>query len=490
MVCQRTRPETQKRNEGAVITILGSPRRCCDGVTRREALQASSLPFLGGLLTGPASAAAIPSGGNGPAKSVIVLYLLGGAPTQDMCDLKPQAPGGIRGEFSPIDTNVPGIQVCEHLPLSARWMHRTAIVRTVNHKAGCHNPMPSLTGYPEPLPSIGVVQDHLPPSMGSVCQYLRGGGSDLPGYVHMPCMLGWGQHIRRAGPYGGFLGRQYDPLFTECSPYSDVPSPGLYQPQTVKGVPKLPTASLPEGITLDRLNQRRTLAQQFDDRLRHTESRQEFEQSRNDALTLLTSRKVRDAFDIDQVSPEVRDRYGRTLFGTSALIARQLVQEGVQFINVTWDIFWTRPGKLDGSGWDTHQRNFGILKELLLPNFDVTFTGLMEDLSVSGLLDETLVVVMSDMGRTPKINDKQGGRDHWTFCYSVMFAGAGIRGGTIYGASDDHAAYVRDNPVSPADINATIYRCLGIDLDMHIPDSAGQPVRIGMGGQPIEEILV
>lgn len=490
MVCQRARPETQKRNEGAVITILGSPRRCCDGVTRREALQASSLPFLGGLLTGPASAAAIPSGGNGPAKSVIVLYLLGGAPTQDMCDLKPQAPGGIRGEFSPIDTNVPGIQVCEHLPLSARWMHRTAIVRTVNHKAGCHNPMPSLTGYPEPLPSIGVVQDHLPPSMGSVCQYLRGGGSDLPGYVHMPCMLGWGQHIRRAGPYGGFLGRQYDPLFTECSPYSDVPSPGLYQPQTVKGVPKLPTASLPEGITLDRLNQRRTLAQQFDDRLRHTESRQEFEQSRNDALTLLTSRKVRDAFDIDQVSPEVRDRYGRTLFGTSALIARQLVQEGVQFINVTWDIFWTRPGKLDGSGWDTHQRNFGILKELLLPNFDVTFTGLMEDLSVSGLLDETLVVVMSDMGRTPKINDKQGGRDHWTFCYSVMFAGAGIRGGTIYGASDDHAAYVRDNPVSPADINATIYRCLGIDLDMHIPDSAGQPVRIGMGGQPIEEILV
>ena len=474
-----------------MITLLGSSRRCCDGITRREALQAGAVPLFGGLsgFSPQVPASTSSQTRRAKAKSVIVLYLLGGAPTQDMFDLKPLAPSGIRGEFSPVDTNVPGVQICEHLPLTARWMHKTAVVRTVNHKAGCHNPMPSLTGYPEPLPSIGVVQDHLPPSMGSVCQYLRGDGSDLPAYVHMPCMLGWGQHIRRAGPYGGFLGRQYDPLFTECSPYSDIPSPGIYQPQTVKGVPKLPTASLPDGITLDRLNRRRTLAQQFEDRLRNTKIHQEFQQSRNDALTLLTSQKVRDAFDVDRVSPDLREQYGRTLFGTSALIARKLVQEGVQFVNVTWDIFWTRPGKLDGSGWDTHERNFGILKELLLPNFDVTFSGLMEDLSTSGLLDETLVVVMSDMGRTPKINDKQGGRDHWTFCYSVLFAGAGIRGGTIYGASDDQAAYVHDKPVSPADINATVYQCLGIDSDLHIPDSAGQPVRIGMGGQAIEEIL-
>ena len=162
----------------------------------------------------------------------------------------------------------------------------------------------------------------------------------------------------------------------------------------------------------------------------------------------------------------------------------------MQFVNVTWDIFWTRPGKLDGSAWDTHQRNFGILKDPLLLNFDQTFSGLMEDLSDCGLLDETLVVVMSDMGRTPKINDKQGGRDHWTFCYSVMFAGAGVRGGTIYGTSDDHAAYVRDKPVSPADINATIYHCLGIDPDMLIPDSGGQPVRVGLSGNAIDEILV
>lgn len=425
----------------------------------------------------------------GKAKSVIVLYLLGGAPTQDMCDLKPNAPSGIRGEFNPIDSNVPGIQLCEHLPLSAKWMHKTAIVRTVNHKGGCHNPMPSLTGYPEPLPSIGVVQDHLPPSVGSVCDYLRGDSSELPAYVHMPCMLGWGQHIRRAGPYGGFLGRKHDPLFTECVPYSDKPSPDTYSPQLVKGVPKLPTASLPAGVTLDRLNRRRSLTQQFDDRLRDTETRAEFERSQNGAMTLLTSKKVQDAFDVERVSQKLRDQYGRTLFGTSALIGRKLVEAGVQFINVTWDVFWTRPGKLDGAGWDTHQRNFGILKELLLPNFDVTFSGLMQDLDQSGLLDETLVVVMSDMGRTPKINDKKAGRDHWTFCYSVMFAGAGIKGGSIYGASDDQAAYVKDKPVSPADINATIYQCLGIDPETHVPDSVGAPVRISMGGRPISDIL-
>jgi len=272
-------------------------------------------------------------------------------------------------------------------------------------------------------------------------------------------------------------------------PYSDKPSPGTYQPQLVKGVPKLPTASLPAGLTLDRLNQRRTLAEQFDDRLRESETRGQFERSQQGALTLLTSKKVHDAFEVDSIPSQLREQYGKTLFGTSALIGRKLVEAGVQFVNVTWDMFWTRPGKLDGAGWDTHQRNFGILKELLLPNFDVTFSGLMQDLSDSGLLDETLVVVMSDMGRTPKINKNQAGRDHWTFCYSVMLAGAGIRGGTIYGESDSQAAYVKDNPVSPADINATIYECLGIDPDMRVPDSAGQPVRVALDGRVIRDVL-
>ena len=476
-----------------MITLLGNPRRCCDGLTRRETLQAGGLAMLGGLFGLPkhVATAAVQDASSkrpGKAKSVIVLYLLGGAPTQDMFDMKPTAPSGIRGEFNPIPSNAPGIEVCELLPKHAKWMSEAAVVRSVNHKGGCHNPMPSLTGYPEPLPSIGVVQDKLPPSMGSVCEYLNTEQDGFPDYVHMPCMLGWGQHIRRAGPYGGFLGRQYNPFFTECQPTSEKPSPDTYHPQIVLGTPQLPNAELPAGITLDRLNKRQKLAKQFDDALRRTEVGNEFERVQDGAISLLTSNRIRNAFDVERIDAKVRDRYGRTLFGNSALIARKLVEEGVRFVNVTWDIFWTRPSKLDGAGWDTHSRNFGILKETLLPNYDHTFSGLMEDLSERGILDETLVVVMSDMGRTPKIN-KKAGRDHWTFCYSVMFAGAGIRGGTVFGTSDDQAAYVKDKPVSPADICTTIYQCLGIDPNLQIPDSAGQPVRIRMGGRVIEEIL-
>ncbi len=474
-----------------MLKMLGSARRCCDGITRRETLQAGGLAMLGNMFGLPgnlASAAnSVPSNKAARAKSVIVLYLLGGAPTQDMFDMKPDAPGGVGGEFRPVSTDVPGMHVCELLPQHAEWMNQSAIVRTVNHKAGCHNPMPSLTGYPEPLPSIGVVQDNLPPSIGSVCEYMNQ-EDDFPAYVHMPCMLGWGQHIRRAGPYAGFLGRQYDPLFTECDPTSAKPSPDTYSPQVVHGTPRLPVASLPPGVTLDRLNARRKLTDQFDDALRRLESGDEFERAQKGALSLLTSNQIRDAFDIEKVPGDLRDRYGRTLFGNSALIARQLVERGTKFVNVTWDIFWTRPGKLDGSGWDTHQRNFGILKDVLLPNYDQTFSGLMWDLSSRGLLDETLVVVMSDMGRTPKIN-KNAGRDHWTFCYSVLFAGAGIQGGAVYGESDEQAAYVKDKPVSPADICATIYECLGIDPEMHVPDSTGQPVKVALGGKPIREIL-
>ncbi|MEO1998545.1 MAG: DUF1501 domain-containing protein [Planctomycetaceae bacterium] len=474
-----------------MITMLGSPRRCCDGLTRRESLQAGGLSMLGGLFGLPpqlASAAAANAQRPGKAKSVIVLYLLGGIPSQDMFDMKPDAPDGIRGEFNPISTNAAGIEVCELMPKHTQWMNRAAIVRTVNHKAGCHNPMPSLTGYPEPLPSIGVVQDNLPPSMGSVCEYLNTEHGGFPDYVHLPCMLGWGQHIRRAGPYAGFLGRQYDPLFTECQPTTAKPAADTYHPQVVLGTPQLPNAKLPSGITLDRLNTRRTLARQFDDTLRRQELDSEFKRVQNGALGLLTSNRIRDAFDVESVDPKTRDKYGRTLFGSSALIARKLVEEGVRFVNVTWDIFWTRPGKLDGAGWDTHSRNFGILRDTHLPNYDLTFSGLMEDLSQRGILDETLVVVMSDMGRTPKIN-KNAGRDHWTFCYSVLLAGAGIRGGTVYGASDDQAAYVKDKPVSPADICATIYECLGINPDLQVPDSAGQPVKIRMGGRVIRDIL-
>jgi hypothetical protein len=434
----------------------------------------------------------------GKAKSVILLYLLGGAATQDMVDLKPSAPAEIRGEFKPIATSVPGIQICEHLPRMAGWMHKVALVRSLNHKAGCHNCLPSYTGYEVPPPDQHP-RDTDPPSMGSVCEYLHESAGlhhakkhDLPAYVYMPCWLGWGQVFRRAGPYAGFLGKRFDPLTTECAPYGDkdaLPAtPG--HPRIVRGEPYLPNSILTGDFTIDRLNGRRTLVEQVDDQLRRAESQtalSSFDRTQQRAFSLLTSSMMRAAFDLNSEDPRLLERYGRTLFGHSTLIARRLVEAGVRFVNVTWDLFWDRI-QIDYDAWDTHTRNFAILRENKLRHFDQTYTALLEDLDQRGLLDETLVVVMSEMGRTPKINGNAG-RDHWTYCYSMFFAGAGIRGGTVYGASDAQAAFVKDKPVSTADICATIYECLGIDPDFPVLDHSGRPHRIANGGRAIREIL-
>jgi hypothetical protein len=489
-----------------MLTLLGSPRRLCDGWTRRETLQAGALTLLGGLnlpgLLRAEAAGPRPGIPAGKAKHVIALYLLGGAATQDMFDLKPAAPAEVRGEFKPIATSAPGVQVSEHLPRLARWMHKAAVVRSVSHKAGCHNPLPSYTGS-ELLPTdIISTRDTYPPSMGSVCEWLRqqnarrpAGGrrpaAALPDYVYLPCYLGWGQAIRRPGPYAGFLGKPFDPLFTECTPYLD---PGVScapgRPQVVRGQARLPDGAWSADMTLDRLHGRRTLLEQFDGEARRADAgvaRANFDRQRQRAFELLTSAAVRSAFDLDREPPAVRDRYGRTLFGSSTLMARRLIEAGVRFVNVTWDIFWDRH-RIDYDGWDTHTRNFPILKDYNLPQFDQTASALLADLEARGLLDETLVVVLSEMGRTPKVNPA-GGRDHWTYCYAVFLAGAGLRGGTVCGASDAHAAFVKDRPVRPADIVATVYHCLGIDPDLPVYDRSGRPVPAAQGGQPVREIL-
>jgi hypothetical protein len=466
-----------------MITMLGSPRRCCDGLT-----------LLGGAFNLPSLFAAQerrPADANpGKAKSVILLNLLGGAATQDMFDLKPDAPDGVRSEFKPIDTNVPGVRICEHLPRMAKWMHRAAIVRSVNHKAGCHNCLPLYTGFEVPQPDQHP-RDSDPPSMGSVCEYLNKRNGEFPAYAFLPCWLGWGQAFRRAGPYAGFLGKRFDPLTAQCEPFADPgakPAPGA--PAVVRGVPFLADSTLPEGVTIDRLDSRRSLLQQLDDQLPRAEAEASavYDRTRRQAFDLLTSSKVRAAFELKDEEPRLLDRYGRTLFGHSTVIARRLVERGVRFVNVTWDLFWDRI-KIDYDAWDTHTKNFPILRDNKLPHLDQTFSALMEDLEARGLLDETLVVLMSEMGRTPRVNPS-GGRDHWTFCYAALLAGAGIRGGTVYGSSDSQAAYVKDLPVSPADLCATIYHCLGIDPEMTVPDRSGKPVPVAQGGHPVREILV
>jgi hypothetical protein len=481
--------------------MLGSPRRACDGLTRRETLKAGSLALLGGFGLPQLLHAEETRRHRRPgrAKSVILLYLLGGAATQDMIDLKPNAPSEVRGEFSPIATNVTGVRIGEHLPKMSRWMHKIALVRSLNHRAGCHNTLPSYTGLEQLLDNTST-RDTYPPSMGSVCEHLRihsaerrDRESELPDYIYMPCYLGWGQAIRRPGPYAGFLGQRYEALYTEVTPYraptSPTPAPG--RPVTVLGEPRLPESTLAQGVTIDRLQTRRNLMQQIDDNLRQADAQRSidnFNRTQRRAFNLLTSAEIRSAFDLQQEDDRLRDRYGKTLFGNCSLIARRLVERDVRFVNVTWDLFWDRV-PINYDCWDTHSNNFSTLKNVNLPEFDQTYCTLLEDLETRGLLDETLVVVMSEMGRTPRINGSAG-RDHWTYCYGMWFAGAGIRGGSVVGESDNQAAYVKDRPVSPADVCATIYECLGIDPDMPVHDRAGRPVAAAQGGRAIREILV
>jgi hypothetical protein len=483
-----------------MITVLGSPRLSCDGFTRRETLKVGALSLLDGFFNLPSLLALEKSNGKrghqGKAKSVILLYLQGGPATQDMFDLKPSAPDSIRTDFKPIATNVPGIQVCEHLPKLAQWMHKTAVLRTVHHNGGCHNNLPMYTGYDVPPPDDSP-RDTDPPSMGSVCTYidqeiLGKKPGELPNYAYLPAPLGWGEARRKPGPGGGFLGQRYDPLFTVCEPYVDKPMKKSDDMQVVRGEPLFKDIELPEGMTLDRLSDRRSLLQQIDDQVRHAEAQPAhngFDGKMKVAFNLITSVAVREAFDLSREPDRLRQRYGHSLFGSSTLLARRLVERRVRFVNVSWDNFRERfEFPPSNQVWDTHERNFPILKDNHLPNLDQTYSALMEDLDERGLLDETLVVTMGEMGRTPKINDN-GGRDHWTFCYSVLMAGAGIRGGTIYGASDAHAAYIKDKPVHIRDICATIYHCLGIDPEMTVFDHGQRPVPIAHGGQPLMEIL-
>jgi hypothetical protein len=478
-----------------MLRMLGNPRRFCDGVTRREALTAGGLSVLGGFFNLPSLLALEdrrPADARpGKAKSVMVLYLHGGAPTQDMFDLKPTAPAEIRGEFKPIASSVPGIQVSEHLPRTARWMHRCAILRSVHHRAGCHNTLPSFTGSEQPVDvNDPIPKDSFPPGMGSVCEYLKPAHIDLPHYVALPSYLGWGFALKRPGPWGGFLGKRYDPLCSECKPAIDPKPPAGRRPMWL-GTPFLADTTFGPDMTIDRLDRRRSLLQQIDDEQRRAEARaggSDFDRVRQRAFSLLTGSKLKAAFNLDAEDPRVRERYGSHLFGSSALIGRRLIEAGVRFVDVYWDGYSARvPTNLDPY-WDTHSNNFVQLKQVNLPNLDQTLDALLDDLEGRGLLDETLLVLMSDFGRTPRINPAAG-RDHWTFCYSVVLAGAGIRGGTVCGSSDAHAAFVKDRPVRPADICATIYQCLGIDPETPVYDRSGRPVAINQGGEPIREVL-
>lgn len=458
-------------------------------LSRRQALAASASvlaaePLSRQLVGAESSTSKLPAG---KAKSVIMLYLHGGAPTQDMFDMKPKGPVESRGEFNPIATNVPGIDICEHMPRMARWMDRAAVLRAVHHKAGCHNEIPSFTGYESPSGMQELNDYHLPPSMGSVCEFLKPAGERLPAYVSLPNPLGY---LGETGPGPGFLGHRYAPLLTTAQPEFD-PGADLKNrphPVMVRGIPKINDSRLIDGMTVDRLRTRRDLLAQLDlGPSRQATDAMKFDQFQRWGFDVLTSHQLQSCFDPALFDQSVKERYGNTLFGNSAFIATKLVQQGVKFVNVIWTWYFQLIAGLQDFGWDTHEHNFSILKRYL-PHVDQVYSSLMEDLDRTGLLDETLVVLTSDFGRTPNVN-AMAGRDHWMHCYSTVLAGAGIRGGTVFGASDKQAAWPVDGPVRPADVCATVYECLGIDPDLTIHDRLNRPHRIAQGGDPIRAIL-
>lgn len=290
----------------------------------------------------------------------------------------------------------------------AKWMHKAAVVRTVGHKAGCHNTLPTYTGFSEPITDISNPNPNHPPSMGSVCEYLLGSPGGLPAYIYLPTYLGYGDAARRPGIYGGFLGQRYDPFMSEVEPFvpASIPKPYLREhPPLVEGLPRIPNGVLRDGMTLDRLDDRKELLNRIDTIGSRRSGSEDFERTRKMAFDALTSATLRSAFDLDAESAKLRDRYGRTMFGQSCLIGRKFVERGVPFMNVTWEYFSQRLGIPD-FGWDTHEKNFILLKDHFLPSLDQTYSALMEDLDDRGLLDETLVVLISDFGRTPRQRDR------------------------------------------------------------------------------------
>jgi len=456
--------------------------------TRRTALRAGALGLLGWRM-GRAAEAASGRRPAGRAKSVILFNLLGGPSQLDMFDMKPAAPTDVRGEFTSIPTSVPGLRICEHLPKIAKLMHKGALIRTVTHGYNAHNPLNIMTGWSLGNPAALRPDPNDPPDIGAVCQYLGLGPDDMPGAVCLPCYPGWGESsmypgLRRPGPYGGFLGSQYDPLFSLCEPTFDrKPDRPYYGTAIALGEPKLPGADAVPGRTIDRLHEQRGLLAELDQAFVHaasSKSLQRLDKFKDMAFRLLCAGKVRNAFDLANEPAELRRKYGPTLFGNSMLVARRLVEAEVPFISVHAENFLP-----NGSfTYDMHENNFAMLKEHNLPVLDTLLPALVEDLDERGLLDSTLIYVMGEMGRSPKINAKAG-RDHWPQCGFCLMFGGGIVPGAVYGESDATAAYPKSDPVSPADIVATIYQQLGIDPHATVPDRTGRPMPIAHGGQPI-----
>ena len=471
-----------------MLEIFGAAKTPGETFNRRKLMQAGGLSLFG--LTTPGFLKAKEQSSKrhpGKAKSVILFNLLGGPSHMDMFDMKPQAPAEVRGEFKPIATSLPGLQICEHLPNTAKWMHKTSLIRTITHNHNSHNPLPILTGYTDGNPAALSPDPNDPPDVGAVCQYLGIGPRNVPGAVCLPCYPGWGEGHRRPGTYGGFLGRQYDPVFSFCDPtFASEPKIKHYDPVLAMGDPFMPGLGNAVDMPAHRFENRKSLLTRLDLAYRkqvESASHINLDRHQQRAFELLTSSKTREAFDLSKEPEALRERYGRNLFGSSMLVARRLVEAGVPFISVHQEIF-----KHYGHSYDMHENNFGMLKNFNLPMLDKLLPALLQDLEERGLLDSTLVIVMGEMGRSPRVNGKAG-REHWPQCGFSLLAGGGTKQGTVFGTTDKEAGYPVDHPVRPCDLIATIYHLLGIDPHTLIHDRIGRPFPIARGGDPVQGVI-
>jgi hypothetical protein len=405
----------------------------------------------------------------GKAKSCIVVFLFGAPAHQDTWDMKPDAPSEMRGEFKPISTSVPGIVVCEHLPRLAQIANRLAIVRSVTHPDNTHTVAMHymLTGTRHVAPSTNPRNGPGDfPTYGAVMNYVRPAATAIPCSVSLnaPANQVSAGNFIFPGFFAGFLGSAHDPLFIAQDPNS----PDFQ--------------GFPESGETDRLPARRSLIAEVNEQsawLEQAPAVRNFDQFHERAINLVAASTARKACELDREAPQARDRYGRNSFGQACLLARRLIEAGVSLVTVNW--------ARDDAYWDTHKDNFQDLKDKLLPPFDLGFSALIEDLEQRGLLDETLVVCLGEFGRTPKIN-AAAGRDHWASCFSVLFAGGGIRGGQVYGMSDRLAAYPTDGAVTPSVLAATIFSALGVDPHLEIRDRVGRPYRISTG-EPLAQLF-
>ncbi len=455
-------------------------------ISRRELLRAGALS-IGGLTLSRFLRAEELATVKGRAKHCIFVFLNGGQAQLDTFDMKPHAPAGIRGPYKPIATRVPGIEICEKLPLLARMTDKYAIIRSVHHHLTAHNPGAAyaLSGH-----SPGTDQDIAPkltdhPSMGSVVKKVYPSTTGMPSFVLTPRLLfDMGFPTPSAG--GGWLGNAYDPFPVARNRMM------ARAPQWEGKLPIPEGLSLPAEVAPQRLQARQSLRASFDARFAQAKAdaalaNLDLYQQR--ALDLILAPEAQAAFDLSLESDKMHEQYGRSEMGQVLLLSRRLIEAGVRFVTAN---AVSNPANTKLSPfqiWDTHFDHFRLYNDNLLPEFDQALSALMSDLSERGLLDETLLLIAGEFGRTPKINGaKDGGRDHWPGAYSVLMAGGGIRGGQVFGASDQHAAAVKDHPVKPDDLAATIFQALGIPHDLMLKDRGDRPHRIS-DGRPIERLF-